>query len=150
MDDLIQQRAAQQYAKTTIPLDESKGWQREDIQLAFIAGIRAQAIRRLLTTKEVAEVLSASVSTIRDLARSGELAYIHIGRGTERSHMVFSPDEVESFITRNARRDFIGSRIAGVADRKKRPRSAHKPTTEDDDFLAQRLRRIEERKKRNV
>lgn len=149
MDLSVKQRAALQYAKTTIPLDDDKGWQREDIRLAFLAGMRAESVRRLLTTKEVAEVLSVSVSTTRDLARCGELAYIRIGRGTERSHMVFSPDEVESFITRNTRRDFVsvGPKTAGVTGQTNARQTAIKRTAAGDGFLAQRLKRLEAKKK---
>ncbi|MBP2570222.1 excisionase family DNA binding protein [Agrobacterium tumefaciens] len=152
MDLSVKQRAALQYAKTTIPLDDDKGWQREDIQLAFLAGMVAQAIRRPLTTKEVSEIFATSVSTVRDLVRHGELAYVHIGRGTERTHMVFSPDEIESFIKRNTARDFVsfGPKAAGVSCRKNPHQTAIKRTAAGDGFLAQRLRRIEERKNRNV
>lgn len=148
MDLSAKQRAALQYAKTTIPLDDEKGWQREDIQLAFLAGMVAQAIRRPLTTKEVAEIFTTSVSTVRDLVRHGELAYIHIGRGTERTHMVFSPDEIESFIKRNTARDFVsfGPKAAGVTGRKNSHQTAIKLTAAGEGFLAQRLRRIEAKK----
>jgi excisionase family DNA binding protein len=100
-------KAALAYAKTIEPLDPGMGWRREDVQLAFAAGARRA---QLLSIKDVADLLAASVSTIRDLVAHGELAYIKVGRGTERNHMAFAPDEIESFIKRHTKRDFIASR----------------------------------------
>jgi excisionase family DNA binding protein len=100
------QLAAQHYAKFTEPLDPDKGWQREDVQVAFMAGMQDKAVRRLLTVPEVAEVLAVSPSVVRDLVRFGELAYVHAGRGTERKHLTFSIDEIESFIKRHTKRDY--------------------------------------------
>lgn len=99
------QNAALTYARFTEPLDPDKGWQREDVQVAFMAGMQDKAIRRLLTVPEVAEILAVSPSVIRDLVKFGEIAYVHAGRGTERKHLTFSVDEIESFIKRHTNRD---------------------------------------------
>ncbi|MGO7750513.1 DNA-binding protein [Rhizobium leguminosarum bv. viciae] len=99
------QQAALTYARTTQPLDPDQGWRREDIQLAFMAGMEALAIPRLLSLPEVARTLNVSASTIHDLVRYGELAFVHAGRGTERRHLTFSQEEIENFIKRHTQRD---------------------------------------------
>jgi excisionase family DNA binding protein len=99
------QISAHYYARFAEPLDPDKGWQREDVQLAFAFGMKEQSILRLLTLKEVAEILAVSVSTIQDLVRRGELAYVSAGRGTERRHFTFAPDQIESFIKRHTTRE---------------------------------------------
>lgn len=99
------QQAALTYAKFTEPLDPDKDWQREDIQVAFMAGMQDTGIRRLLTVPDVAEILAVSPSVIRDLVKFGELAYVHAGRGTVRRHLTFSVDEIEGFIKRHTFRD---------------------------------------------
>ncbi|MBY3255606.1 helix-turn-helix domain-containing protein [Rhizobium laguerreae] len=109
MSDARIQKMALYHAKFADPLDPDMGWRREDIQLAFMAGAREQPVRRLLTMREVAEILATSVSTIRDLVLHGELAYVKVGRGTERNHMAFAPEEVESFIKRHTQRDYLVS-----------------------------------------
>ncbi|MDK4730352.1 helix-turn-helix domain-containing protein [Rhizobium phaseoli] len=116
------QKAAFYYAKSTEPLDADMGWRREDVQIAFAAGAREQPIRRLLNMREVAEILATSVSTIRDLVHHGELAYVKVGRGTERNHMAFTPEEIESFLKRHTKRDFIPMtvRTAGQTTRKRK------------------------------
>jgi len=60
------QKSAHYYARFTSPLDPDKGWQSEDIQLAFMAGMKEQPIRRLLPMKEVAALMAVSTATIRD------------------------------------------------------------------------------------
>ncbi|WP_245490006.1 helix-turn-helix domain-containing protein [Rhizobium ruizarguesonis] len=67
------------------------------------------AIPRLLSLPEIARTLSVSASTIHDLVRHGELAFVHSGRGTERRHLTFSQDEVVSFIKRHTKRDYAVS-----------------------------------------
>lgn len=99
------QEVARDYAMFSEPLDPDKGWQREDVQVAFMAGMQDKAVRRLLTVPEVAEILAVSTSVVRDLVKFGELAYVHAGRGTERKHLTFSVDEIESFIKRHTKRD---------------------------------------------
>lgn len=42
---------------------------------------------------------------VRDLVRLGELAYVHAGRGTERRHLTFKPEEVENFVKRHTTRE---------------------------------------------
>jgi len=99
------QQSALNYARFTEPLDPDKGWQREDIQVAFMAGMQDRALRRLLTVPEVAEVLAVSTSVVRELVKFGELAYVHAGRGSVRRHLTFNVDEIESFIKRHTFRD---------------------------------------------
>jgi excisionase family DNA binding protein len=140
MDPVWIQKSAQYYAHFTEPLDPENGWRLEDVQLAFMAGAREQPIRRLLPVKEVAEILATSVATIRDLVTHGELAYVKVGRGTERKHMAFAPEEIESFIKRHTER---GHRMAGpLTARYGGRKRAHelaveRATTGDNDFSAQ-------------
>ncbi|MGO6834994.1 helix-turn-helix domain-containing protein [Rhizobium ruizarguesonis] len=139
VDSKIQQ-AALTYALTTQPLDPDQGWRREDVQLAFMAGAREQPIRRLLTMREVAEILATSVSTIRDLVLHGELAYVKVGRGTERNHMAFAPEEIESFVKRHTRRDHAVS--APKTTRYGTRKHAHelaveRATSDEGSFMAQ-------------
>ncbi|MBY3268375.1 helix-turn-helix domain-containing protein [Rhizobium laguerreae] len=108
VDSKIQQ-AALTYARTTQPLDPDQGWRSEDVQLAFMAGMEALAVPRLLSLPEVARTLNVSTSTIHDLVRHGDLAFVHAGRGTERRHLTFSQDEVASFVKRHTRRDYAVS-----------------------------------------
>lgn len=110
-------KAALAYARSIGPLDPEMGWRRDDVQLAFAAGARRS---HLLPIKEVAAILATSVSTIRDLVAHGELAYIKVGRGTERNHMAFAPEEIESFIKRHTKRDFIASRPGTARQSSKR------------------------------
>ncbi|MBY5698494.1 helix-turn-helix transcriptional regulator [Rhizobium leguminosarum] len=141
MSDLRIHQAALTYIRNTQPLDPDMGWRREDIQLAFVAGAREQPIRRLLTMREVAEILATSVSTIRDLVLHGELAYVKVGRGTERNHMAFVPEEIESFIKRHTKRDYAVS--AHTTARNGSRKRAHelaveRATASGGDFTAQR------------
>ncbi|MDI5929593.1 helix-turn-helix domain-containing protein [Rhizobium leguminosarum] len=99
------ERAALNYARFTQPLNPDLGWRREDVQLAFMAGVNEQPIRRLLPIREVAELLAVSAATIRDLVRHGELAHVKVDRGTERSRLIFAADEIENFIKRHTQRD---------------------------------------------
>ncbi len=100
------QKTALYYVRTIQPLDSDKGWQREDIQLAFMAGAEAPTVSRLMSLRDVADVLAVSVSTVNDLVRFGELAYVQAGRGTVRKRLTFRPEEIENFIKRNTRRDY--------------------------------------------
>ncbi|WP_259672260.1 helix-turn-helix domain-containing protein [Rhizobium sp. NLR22b] len=76
----------------------------EDVQLAFMAGMEALALPRLLSLPEAARVLNVSPSTVNDLVRHGELAFVQAGRGTERRRLTFSQDEIASFIRRHTQR----------------------------------------------
>lgn len=53
---------------------------------------------RLLTPKEVAALLCLPVSTVYELARSGRLPSLRIGRAVR-----FEQHDLESFIARNCR-----------------------------------------------
>ncbi|MBY3386437.1 helix-turn-helix domain-containing protein [Rhizobium laguerreae] len=140
MSDARIQTTALYYAKFADPLDPDKGWRREDIQLAFVAGAREQPIRRLLPIKEVAELLAVSVATVRDLVLHGELAYVKVGRGTERNHMAFAPEEVESFIKRHTQRDYLVSapKTSRYGTRKRAHELAvERATSDEGSFMAQ-------------
>ncbi len=52
------QKVALNYARTVEPLDLEMGWRREDIQLAFTAGVEAPPIVGLRSFREAADVLS--------------------------------------------------------------------------------------------
>ncbi|MGO7512470.1 helix-turn-helix domain-containing protein [Rhizobium ruizarguesonis] len=115
------QRAAFYYAKFTQPLDPDQGWRTEDVQLAFMAGMEALALPRLLSLPEVARVLNVSPSTINDLVRHGELAFVHAGRGMMRKHFTFSQEEIVNFIKRHTQRTFFdpGPKTARYGTRKR-------------------------------
>ncbi|MBA1346010.1 helix-turn-helix domain-containing protein [Rhizobium sp. WYCCWR 11146] len=140
MNDVWIQKSALYYAKFAEPLDPDQGWRREDVQLAFVAGAREQPIRRLLTMREVAEILATSVSTIRDLVLHGELAYVKVGRGTERNHMAFAPEEIESFIKRHTQRDYAvaAPKTMRYGTRKRAHELAvERATSDEGSFMAQ-------------
>ncbi|MBY5585337.1 helix-turn-helix domain-containing protein [Rhizobium leguminosarum] len=141
MADSKIQQAALSYVHTTQPLDPDQGWRREDVQLAFMAGMESLAIPRLLSLAEVARTLNVSGSTIHDLVRDGELAFVHVGRGTERRHLTFSQDEVASFIKRHTKRDYAVSahKTARNGSRKRAHELAVERATESGgNFTAQR------------
>ncbi|MBY2997837.1 helix-turn-helix domain-containing protein [Rhizobium leguminosarum] len=141
MVDPKKQHAALTYARATQPLDPDQGWRREDLQLAFMAGMEALAIPRLLSLPEAARVLNVSASTIHDLVRHGELAFVHAGRGTERRHLTFSQDEVASFIKRHTRRDYAvpALKTSRHGSRKRAHELAvERATGNGGDFTAQR------------
>ncbi|MGV1793819.1 helix-turn-helix domain-containing protein [Rhizobium sp. A37_96] len=121
------------------------------MQLAFMAGAREQPIRRLLPIDQVAELLATSVSTIRDLIRHGELAYVKVDRGTERNHVAIAPEEIESFLKRHSKREFMpsGPLTARQSTRKtKLQLSIERAIANDGDFLARRATRLVEAKAR--
>lgn len=139
------QKSAQYYVRFTEPLDPDLGWRVEDVQLAFMAGARERPIRRLLPIEDVAELLATSISTIRDLIRHGELTYVKVGRGTERNHVAIAPEEIESFLKRHSKRDFItsGPSTARQSARKtKLQLSIERATANDGYFSAQRAARL--------
>lgn len=110
-----------------------------------MAGARQQPIRRLLTIDEVAELLATSVSTIRHLVRHGELAYVKVGRGTERNHVAIAPEEIENFLKRHSKRDFISSGPS-TARQTKLQLPIERATTSNGDFSAQRAAVLAEAK----
>ncbi|WP_246763330.1 helix-turn-helix domain-containing protein [Rhizobium sp. 007] len=83
--------------------------------------MEALAVPRLLSLPEVARTLNVSASTIHDLVRHGELAFVHAGRGTMRKHLTFSADEIASFIRRNTQRTYYapGPKTARYGTRKR-------------------------------
>ncbi|QKK18680.1 helix-turn-helix domain-containing protein [Rhizobium indicum] len=134
------QQAALTYAGATQPLDPDQGWRREDVQLAFMAGMQSLAIPRLLSLPEVARTLNVSASTIHDLVRYGELAFVHAGRGTERRRLTFSQDEVASFIKRHTQRDYLVSapKTSRYGTRKRAHELAvERATSDEGSFMAQ-------------
>ncbi|TIX90016.1 helix-turn-helix domain-containing protein [Rhizobium sp. P44RR-XXIV] len=140
IDPKIQQ-AALYYVRFTKPLDPDLGWRSEDVQLAFMAGAEAPPVARLMSLREVADALAVSVSTVNDLVRFGELAYIHAGRGTERKHLTFRPEEIESFIKRHTRRDYRDPGPSTARQSVKRKRAdelaVERATASSHDFSAQ-------------
>lgn len=162
MSQTRRQIAALAYAKASQPLDPDKGWQREDIQVAFMAGADDCGVPRLLTLLEVAGVLAVSVAVVRDLVRFGELAYVHAGRGTVRKHYTFTPEEVGGFIRRHTTREHYSPapKTARYGTRKRAHELAVERATRFDfdaarnelssknDFLAHRAGRLAERKAR--
>ena len=146
------QKSALDYIRTIQPLDPDKGWQREDVQLAFMAGAEAPPVTRLMSLTDVADALAVSVSTINDLVRFGELAYVHAGRGTKRKRFTFRSEEIESFIKRHTRRDYHdpGPNTARQSGTRKGARdlAIDRSMAGSDGFLAQRAARLAEAKAR--
>lgn len=70
----------------------------------FACGDEMRNPINLLTVKEVAAMLAISVSTLRELVRAGEIAFIQKGRGSVRQHVSFHPDDVEDYIKRSRTR----------------------------------------------
>tara|TARA_R110002020_G_scaffold170523_4_gene360278 strand:+ start:972 stop:1238 length:267 start_codon:yes stop_codon:yes gene_type:complete len=81
-------------------------------------------LAKLLTVKETADLLAISPSTLRDLVRHGEIAFVQRGRGIQRLHLALHPSEIESYIKRNTKRGhlsddgFLEQRTARLAVRK--------------------------------
>lgn len=144
------QKAALDYVRTVQPLDPERGWHREDVQIAFMAGAEAPPVTRLMSLRDVADTLVVSVSTVNDLVRFGELAYVQAGRGTERKRLTFQPEEVESFIKRHTRRDFYdpGPKTARQSVKRKGAYelAVERTTVKGGNFLAQRAARLAEAK----
>jgi|GEM_PF-4050573 len=142
MDEAKHQISSRYYAKSAVPLDEDKGWQLEDIQLAFMAGMRESATQRLISVKEAADRLCVSSSTLRGLIRSGDLAYVKLGAGTQRTHVLICPDDIESLIKRSRRHsvDWTRSGVKTLSITGRAPKGS-------DGSVAQRVERI--RAKRN-
>jgi excisionase family DNA binding protein len=91
------------------------------------------------SAREVAEILNASQSTIQQLVSHGELAFIQIGRGTERKRMAFTPSEIESFIRRKGERMNYSSG----------PKTSHPSgLAGENGFMAMRQARIDARAKK--
>ncbi|ACE92028.1 hypothetical protein RHECIAT_CH0003080 [Rhizobium etli CIAT 652] len=130
------QRAAFYYVKFAEPLDPDQGWRTEDVQLAFMAGMEALAVPRLLSLPEAARVLNVSASTIHDLVRYGELAFVHAGRGTVRKHLTFTQEEIASFIRRHTQRTYAdpGPTTARNGTRKRAHELAVERATAGPDF----------------
>lgn len=137
MDEEKYQISSSNYAKAAAPCDEGKGWQIQDIRLAYISGSRASEGRRRITVKEVADRLSISSSMLRGLIKSGDLAYVKLGAGTQRTHVLICTDDIESLIKRN-RRHSVGSMQPGVKTRNVSSRPPNNP----GGFLAQRVERL--------
>ncbi|QIG68344.1 putative excisionase protein [Rhizobium phage RHph_Y3_56_1] len=134
------QHAALTYARTIQPIDPDQGWRIEDVQLAFMAGMEELAVPRLLSLPEAARVLNVSASTIHDLVRHGELAFVYAGRGTVRKHLTFSQDELVNFIKRHTQRTYYdpGPKTARYGARKRaHDLAVERATAADCGFVAQ-------------
>ena len=139
--------AALAYARTAQPLDPDMGWRREDVQLAFMAGMEAKPVPRLLSLKEVATILNASPSTVQQLVVHGELAFLQIGRGTERKRMAFSPSDIEALIRRKTER--IGS-VRGLNPTRVIMHAEGLSFTEARELRIQQRREKKERERRDA
>lgn len=60
---------------------------------------------KLLTPAEVAELLRCSKKTLTQYVRAGALAYIRVGAGAVRPRRMFTEEDVQSFIDRQAQRE---------------------------------------------
>jgi len=58
---------------------------------------------RLLTPREVAEILRVKPQQLLELCRAGELSYIDVGGGRKKIRRMFERQDVEKFITRRRR-----------------------------------------------
>lgn len=61
--------AALAYVQSTQPLDPEAGWRREDLQVAFLAGMNPHPLPRQLSVPDVARTWGVSSSIIHDLVR---------------------------------------------------------------------------------
>ncbi|MBB2753360.1 UNVERIFIED_ORG: excisionase family DNA binding protein [Rhizobium aethiopicum] len=153
MVDPKMQHAALTYARTTQPFDPDQGWRIEDIQLAFMAGMEALAVPRLLSLPETARVLNVSASTIHDLVRHGELAFVRSGRGTVRKHFTFSQEEVINFIKRHTQRNYHdpGPKTARYGTRKRAHELAvERATASGGDFIGKLEARLAAAKAKKI
>lgn len=58
---------------------------------------------KLLTTIETAAILGVCTRTLRSHVNAGELAYVNVGRGTQREQRMFRLADVERFIESRVR-----------------------------------------------
>src|SRR5262245_43618690 len=58
---------------------------------------------RLLTAREVAELLRVKPRQLLAFCRSGELSYVNMGRGRRKVRRMFESSDVEKFIARRRR-----------------------------------------------
>ncbi|NTG85812.1 helix-turn-helix domain-containing protein [Agrobacterium rhizogenes] len=98
---------------------------------------------RLMTVKETAEMLAVSVSTLRELVRVGEIAYIQKGRGSERQHMSFHPQDIEDYIKRSRVRQCPSIGQATVRT------TTSISASPESDFMGQLASRLAEARKRS-
>ena len=76
---------------------------------------------RLLTPREVAEILRVKSQRLLELCRAGELSYIDVGRGRKKIRRMFERQDVEKFIARRRRTEQWD---AMKRAHKRRPRAA--------------------------
>lgn len=57
------------------------------------------ADKNFLTEKELATLLRVALSSVRNLRRSGQIAYLRIGTG-HRGRVVYAREDVQAFIER--------------------------------------------------
>lgn len=96
---------------------------------------------RLMTVKETAAMLAVSVSTLRELVRVGEIAFIQKGRGSERQHMSFHPQDIEDYIKRSR------TRLCLSTSPKTARTTPMTSSLEASGFMARRAARIAEKQK---
>ena len=96
---------------------------------------------RLMGVKDTAKMLAISVSTLRELVRAGEIAFIQKGRGSERQHMSFHPQDVEDYIKRSRTRLCLSTNPKTVRT------TISTSSSEDKGFMAQRAARIAAKQK---
>jgi excisionase family DNA binding protein len=117
-------------------------------------------LEKLLTTKQIAELLAILTPSLRDLVHAGEIAFISVGRGTERRQMSLHPRNIGDFI--NRRRTRMTSAVRpktahatistssypenGFTARRAARIAAKEEASDDNDFSAQRQTRIAVRK----
>jgi excisionase family DNA binding protein len=95
----------------------------------------------LLTPAEAANLLGISVRTLRAHVRSGELAFINVGRGQVRKHIAFTRQDLEDFIKSRRMRQ-------GAAEPVRRAMRARQAEPIGLDFAALRAKRKEERRRK--
>lgn len=95
----------------------------------------------LLTPAEAADFLGISVRTLRAHVRSGELAFINLGRGQVRKRMAFTRQDLEDFINSRRMRQ-------GAAEPVRRAMRGRQAEPVGLDFAALRAKRKEERRRK--
>lgn len=95
----------------------------------------------LLTPAEAADFLGISVRILRAHVRSGELAFINVGRGQVRKRVAFTRQDLDDFIKSRRMRQ-------GAVEPVRRAMRAKQAEPIGLDFAALRAKRKEERRRK--
>src|SRR5262252_11016748 len=99
---------------------------------------------RLLTAREVAEMLRVTPRQLLAFCRSGELSYVDVGRGRTKVRRMFEASDVERFIARRKRTDQCQRDSTGERTRRSGGSSSNIVVT---DFVALLKKRQSEKRR---